>query len=324
MPSPAESAAKKLAWEMGSWKSIEFRLSEDFVNKDPDRRPSEARTYHASYRYVETAAGQRLYENQLINNLESQTLVSIDYTDGSKCAFLFRADVGDRRGQDQVTIKRWFGQENDGVTHRPEPLRYLYHGLKPLHEVLRAGEYIGDGQRIGRDCDRFLFRPSPGDKDLALRAYWLDRETGVTLRFEHFTDPQAWSAGHPYFVWNAESLDSVDGHQLVRKSEMLMFKPEGPSPERPVMEYKVYADDIMFDREYPASTFWPVISKQTKVIDTIANTVVIPQLPAKTTASTAAPIRAEDSAGWSLTYSSATLLIGAAILCVGFLLHRRR
>jgi hypothetical protein len=324
MPNPAEAAAKKLAWEMGSWKSIEFRLGEDFVNKDPGRKPSEPRTFHASYHYIETAAGQRLFENRLVSDLNPRSLVSIDYTDGSKCAFLYRIDQGETAGQDQVTIKRWFGRENEGVAHRPEPLRYLYHGLKPLYEVLTAGEYAGEGREIGRECDRFLFKPTPGGKDPAIQVYSLDRETGITLRFEHFANQEEWSAAHPYYVWIAKSLDVVDGHHLVRTSELLTYQPTGPNPQRPTLEYKVHAEEVAFDRDYPSTTFWPAISKQTKLIDTIANKIVIPSTPSEKTASTTAPIRASDPAGWSLTYSSATIIIGAAALCIGLLLHRRR
>ncbi len=324
MPNPAESATKKLADEMGSWKSIEFRLSEAFENKDPDRKPSEPRTFRASYHYVESAVGQRLYENRLISDLNPETLVSIDYTDGSKCAFLYRRDKGDQLGQDQVTIKRWFGQEKDGVTHRPEPLRYLYVGLKPLYEVLSKGTPDGEGRRLDRNCDRFLFRQVSAEKDPSVHLYWLDRDTGITLRYEYFENQEKMSQGHPYYLWNAESIDTVDGHHLVRKSELLMFKPNGPSPSQPVMHYQVSADEVFFDRDYSATTFWPTISKQTKVIDMVANKIVIPRAEVSKTSSTADPIRAVDPVGWNSSYSLMGLLLAATVVGVGLSLYRNK
>ncbi len=324
MSNPAESAAKKIAWELGSWKAIEFRISEDFENTDPQRMPSQPRTFHATYRYIETAADQRMYEYRLNPDNDPGTGIGIEYTDGSRCAQLLRNDTNDQPGQEQVAIKRYFGQENGGYTHRPEPLKSLYVGLKPLPEVLAGASSIGEERRLGRDCDRFLFSRVQGEKDPGLHVYWLDRETGLTLRSEFYRNQQDWSREAPNSVWNAESVDTVEGHHLVLKSEILTYNPDGPNPGRPVMRHHDVVDEVSFDRAYPATTFWPAITDQTRVLDYVANKVVSPKKPVQKTATTATPIQAVDPGGWSVSYSSAALLLGAIALGVGFFLHRRR
>src|ERR1017187_9447741 len=156
MSNPAESAAHKLAWEMGTWKSIEVRFKSGGENKEPARKPDQPRTFQETCHYIETAAGQRLFDSRLFTDLDNETAVHIDYKDGSKCATLVRYDKDGGTGQEQVTIQRAFGQEGIGFNHRPEPLRFLYVGLKPLPEVLPQAQYLGEGRRLDRKCDRFL------------------------------------------------------------------------------------------------------------------------------------------------------------------------
>lgn len=324
MPNAAESAAQKLAWEMESWKSIEIRFHEDFVNKDPARKPDEPRTFRSTDHYIETAAGQRVYDTRMTTELEKGTGVSIEYTDGSKCAQLLRTDEGGVAGQEQVTIKRSFYCENDGVTYRPDPLKYLYVGLKPLHEDLARAEHLGEGRRLDRPCDRFVFTQVNGKNDQRHLVYWLDRETGITLRFEYYDDAKLRSGGRPDHVWNAQSLDDVGGRHLVMRSQVLQLDPEGTDPQRVLVQYDVITDEVVFDRDYPKSTFWPAVTKGTKVFDMIANKVIMPQRKPGPRATTATPIRAIDPDGWGLSYSTVGLLLGAAALLAGLLLWWRR
>jgi|GEM_PF-5680525 len=321
MQNPAELAAKKLAVEMGFWKSFELRYTEDFENKDPHREPTAPRTFLCSYRYIETVAGQRLSDERLVNDL-GETLASTYYADGSKCAYRYRVDKNGVAGQEQVTIKRSFATEDLGITHRPEPIRFLYAALTPLYEALPRAKHLGDGRRLERDCDRFLLTSFRGKGDPASMVYWLDRETGITLRFEHYEDEKARAEGRPYYVWNAESLDEVGGRHLALKSELLHLDPKGPDPQRVLMQYKIATQEVAFDRDYPKSTFWPTITQNTKIIDMINNKIHSPQqmqtsMPAK-------PIRAVDTPGWSPSLSTASLLLGAAALGAGLLLRLRR
>jgi len=325
MPNPAESAAQKLALEMGSWTSIEMRLTEQMENKNPDRKPTEASHYRASIHYIETAVGQRIHEHRMDSNLyPGETVVSIDYSDGAKCAFLFRTDQGDQPGQDQVTIKRCFSQENDGVTQRPDLLKHLYVGVKPLPEVLNRSIPDGEGRQLDRDCDRFLFRQAAGEHDPMLHVYWLDRATGITLRHEYYDNEDEWTQSHPSNIWSAQSIDEAAGRHLTFKSELVLYNPKGHNPTLPLVTWRMTTDEVVFNRDYPKTTFWPAITKQTKVIDTIANKAVFPKTESKQVAATADPIRAVDPVGWSSSYSLMALLLSTAVLGVGLLLYKRR
>lgn len=322
MQGPAESAAKKLAWEMESWKSVELRVRDDFVNKDPARKPTSPQTFWSTSHYIETAVGQRLLDMRMKPDNVDHTRVSIDYTNGSKCAALLRTDKEGVTGQEQVTINRAFSYEDDLVTNRPGLLRYLYVGLRPLHEVLPQAKYLGVGRRLGRECDRFLFTSVKGKGDPAHLVYWLDRATGITLRHEHYENDQARAEGRPYFVWNAKSLDDVSGHYLALESELLQFDSKGPDPQLVMLEYQHTTQEVAFDRDYPASMFWPSITKDTKVFDMIANKIVFPKT--KATTSTAEPIRAVDPTGWGLSYSTVGMLVGGAALVAGIALRQRQ
>ena len=207
MQNLAESAARKLAWEMGTWKSIEIQDHSDAVNEVPFMQ-GQPKTFQEVRRYIETGAGRRLYDTRLSNDL-NEVAVRVDYADGPRCANRSRLDKNGVAGEDQVCITRGFGLESLGMNCRPEPLRYLYVGLKPLPEALPLAQYLGGDRQLSRDCDRFLFTHVKGKDDPAVLIYWLDRETGVTLRVEYYDSEQARAEGRQGYYWRAESLDRV-------------------------------------------------------------------------------------------------------------------
>ncbi|MDR3620802.1 MAG: hypothetical protein P4L85_15735 [Paludisphaera borealis] len=325
MPNAAETAATKLTSEMGSWTSIELRYHMDCENKDPARPSSYPRTFRITGRYIETAAGQRLLDERKTTDLKTnETTVQIEYSDGSKCASMLRIDTDGTPSREQVGIKRHFYLEDSGSTGRPNQLQYLYVGLKPLPEVLAQAEHLGEGRWLDRDCDRFLFTHTQGKQDPVNRIYWLDRETGVTLRLQYYETDQKRAEDRPYFAWNATSLDDVNGHHLTLNSELLQYDVEGSDPQRVLMDYKFTTDEAAFDRAYEKSMFWPTITKETTVIDTIKNTAVFPKKEAVEFPSTATPIRAVESSGWTDSLPTSAMLLGAAALVVGLLVRRRR
>ena len=324
MLTPNEAAAEKLASEMEAWTSIEIRYRVDAENKDPARPASDPRTFREFGRYIETSAGQRLLDERMTTDLkEDETTIQIEYCDGSKCASMLRTDTAGSPGREQVTIKRHFFIEDQNSAGRPDQLKYLYLGLKPLPEVLRQAEHLGGGRWLDRECDRFLFTHTNGNQDPVNRVYWLDRETGVTLRLEYFETDQRRKEERPYFVWNAVSLDEVDGHHLTRDSELLQFDVNGTDPGRVLMAYKISTEEVVYDRMYEASIFWPAITERTAVIDTIKNTAVFPKRRAETS-SIAAPIRATEPTDWGEFVPTAAVLTGLAVLAAGLLIRRRR
>jgi len=322
MPSSAAAAAEKLAWELGSWKSIEIRVREDGVNRSPARLPSSPRTFQTFFHYVETAAGQRLFEGRMSNDNDSKTTVSSEYTDGIRYAQLIRTDLPDKPGVDQVAIVRSFGYESDGVTQRPDALKYLYVGLKPLPEVLTRATELGPGRRLDRDCDRFLFTHVNGLKDRINHVYWLDRETGLTLRYEYYDNERKHAEGRPYFVWNALSVDAVNGRHIAMKSELLQFDLESPDTQRVLYQYSKTVEEVAFDRDYPKTMFWPRVTGETMVLDNIKNTIVSPTRGK--TPDVAHPIRAIDPEGWGTSWPVAGMMLGIAALVTGVVLRWRK
>jgi len=324
-PNPVESAAKKLAWEMGSWRSIDLRLRTDCENTDPAKPTEWPRTFRIAEHYIETAAGQRFYGQRMIVSEKETTFVTLCYTDGSQFTQVNREDKGGAEGREQLTIKRFFQSENNGKTYRPAPLSFLYVGLKPLHEVLNRADYLGTGRHLDRECDGFLFRHFEGAQDSRELVYWLDRETGITLRFEYYGTAALRSEGRPDHVWNAESIDEVGGHHLVLKSVLLQYNGKVPELKNLQMRYKAVTDEVKFDQAYPMTTFRPVVKPTATVIDMVKNTFVSPKTKSQPpTTSTAAPIRAADDPGWGMTVSTAGLLLGASALGAGVLLWWRR
>ncbi len=322
MANPAEMAAKKLAWNMESWKSIELRLREDFEKMAPTQGPDDVRTFRGDFHYIETAAGQRLSEEPTTADGGDRTLVSIHYSDGARSALLVRVDQGGVPGPEQVSIHRAFGKEDEGgMSHRPEPLRAFYAGLVPLSKALPKANYLGEGRQLGRACDRFHFAGVAGSPGLNL-VYWIDRETAAPLRLEYYADATAYSEGRTTSAWIAESLDEVGGHHLSLKSELVMYQFKGPDPRQVGSRYKIAVQEVAFDRDYPRAMFWPKITGETTVVDMVKGKIDMPQSSARTT--TAAPIRAVEPGDWKPSISTVAIIAGSTLLASGLVLRWRR
>jgi hypothetical protein len=324
MASPAEIAAQRLTWNMESWKSIELRSHEDFVNST-DHDPSQFSAFHCKYHYIETAVGQRMFEERLVAQGRKETFISINYTDGRFSASLFRPEI-DGVGKDQIDIRQAFATEMDGRTHRPTPLNYFYVGLNPLPKVLSKAVHLGIRRHMDRDCDLFLFagiKSGPGTTDFV---YWLDHTSSIPLKVEFYDGEKARAEHRPLAVWNAESFDEVEGRHLPLKSEVIHFRTAGPHFDEVEGRYKVVVESVNFDRDYPKSTFWPVIGRDATVFDAVRNKMTVPKEPsAETRGTTAAPpIRAVESSDGIFSTSTLVMLMGVAILAAGLLLWWRR
>jgi hypothetical protein len=323
MVDAAGIAANKLAWEMESWASVEIRGREDFENPDFERRKeSGAKSYHSELHYIETAAGQRLFERIMTPSPGTMVATSIDYSDGSKCAGLILRKEDGGVTSNQVIIKHHFAHENSGWNVRPEPFQFFYLGLEPLPKALVRATHLGKGQQLGRDCDRFLF-PSFRSGGNQVYVYWLDVATGIPLRYESYWDQKAFAEERPGTVWRAESLDSVGGHHLALKSELIGYDSKGNDPHRVKSIHKYVMDEVFFDREYPKAIFWPKITTETTVWDHIQNTA---QPPSKNAAAVVPtdPIRADDSRGSVFPLSTVMFILGSIVLASGLFLWWRR
>jgi hypothetical protein len=81
--SPAERAARQLAWEMEPRKAVELRVRAEFTNSDPAVREKQ---YGDAYddHYIETAAGQRFYEHRGLSFKKKVVTRSAHFADGSR------------------------------------------------------------------------------------------------------------------------------------------------------------------------------------------------------------------------------------------------
>ena len=213
------------------------------------------------------------------------------------------------------------------------PLLYLYVGKRQLGKSAASALYSGPANIIGRRCDDWLFEqvkwPVPQD-----HIFTLDRETGVPLKVTSFRDAEHRTQNQPFFTWVADSLDTVDGHAIVRKSHQVDYihGPIGPGSNSPASPADLrtthftrnfVVQSVSFNKEYPAATFWPVIEPGVTVFDSISGNDYVqvgqrPQVDRKAEpANTAVPIVAAPPRDWSTTISTASLVLGLLVIAIG-------
>lgn len=327
MADPAETHAERLAWEMESWKSIDFQLRTTYelneLAPDPQRGASKL-----SEHYIETAAGQRMFEVRMTLR-DGREMRSVYYSDGERCADFKQIKLPEKT-IDSVRIKREFWQEGT-LSWRgcPEPLKFYYCGLRPLPEALKAAQYLGSDRHRDRDGDAFLISKASGhaQSDIVLL---LDKVTSVPLKVSFYRSDEDRAANRPHSVWSAESVDEVGGRHLPMRSEDITYSPTDPG--KPALVRKMVVEAIYFDRDYPASTFWPTIGSDTQVVDLISNKVVAPSKakaappagpkknesrPDEGKAITSSPIRAAPGGSWGESLPGVSIAFGVVLLAIG-------
>ena len=103
MEDPAKVHADRLAWEMGSWTAIELQVEIEFVNK-AKLASTELDSYRGTLHYVETASGQRLSEERIVNE-DDEVHTTINYSDGKLAAQHLKSE-GAAEPSDQIAIKQ--------------------------------------------------------------------------------------------------------------------------------------------------------------------------------------------------------------------------
>lgn len=318
MDSPAERVANQLAWELESRKSIELKVRTEILCDDPEWRPKDFNLVEEHY--IETASGQRWCDTYF---LKAGTVVgrSTSFSDGSRCADVAYED-GHLDRQKFVVIKRTYSQEEQGdKMNRPNPIDLLYVCREPLQVALTKAEALGPDRVLDRDCDVFLFRGLrwrvPQD-----HVYYLDRATSIPLKVESFRDQAARDNRQPLWVWTAESLDRVQDHFIALKCQHVLSSP--------LTTHKYQVESVVFNKDYPSSTFWPVLQPGVSVLDTISNKHY--RVPggdrtlsdAKEQPSAAYPVEAIPPQGYLSVASTAFLGLGIAIFFLGIILRWRR
>ncbi len=314
MQSPGELAAKKLAWEIESRKSVEA-LVRTTLKPGPENPPHS--TYDSIEEHFIELDGKRFCDNRFFT---AGGVVGRDthFWDGNQSADV--TYMPDLRRQLYVTISRQYHKENAGDRmERPHPFLLLYVGRTPLHKALAKATYCGTGEAMGRKCELFLFPAvkwaMPQD-----HLYYLDRETSIPLKVESYRDQAARDQNQPLWVWTAESIEKVQGHNLTPKSRLVRY-----NEQKPAFEWSFSLESITFDKDHEAATFWPAFEPGVEVHDMILDKhYVTPGARAPEQTSTAAPIEAVPPGDWMDTLPWASLILGCAILITGGCLWWKR
>lgn len=322
MDSLAEQIADRLAWNLESRKSVEVKLRTEVTGHDESVRDRSGALI--SDHYIETAVGRRYFESVATKG-GAVTLHYENYGDGQRFAHVAYRPEGDKV-QDQILVLNQYWMEDKSDRKQvPQPLLFEYVGREPLHKAILKAEYLGEGQVLGRPCRRFLFQQVrwavPQDQ-----VFWIDEATGVPLKVEAYRVGSAREEGEAQSVWTAEALEDVQGHPVVTRSSQTAY-----AQGKPFMGWSYRVESIEFDKDYPASQFWPTFQPGVMVLDSVANKAYqVPGGEAASAIGTAAasvgtatpgrPIEAAPPADWS-----GTLVFGAgvALLLVGAILWRR-
>ena len=323
LESPGELAAKRLAWELETRKSVELRTRTDITSTKADpQRPADFDAIEDHY--VENAAGQRKCDSR---HFKSDAAVGRyeHFSDGMRCADV-NFSKNDLDKQESIIFKRQYWMEDRSERREcPQPLRFLYVGREPIHKALPSAAYLGEDRVLNRACHVFLFAQVrweiPQD-----HVYYLDKATSVPLKLASYRDQTARDQKKPLWVWTAESLDKVQDHFVSLKSKMIQYAED----LQPGFTWTYSVISIQFDKDYPASMFSPAPQPGVTVLDSINSKRdqtpgARPAPPDKSTQAPRAsePILAVPPSDWTATISSFIFGLGATILAVGAILRWR-
>lgn len=285
-----------------SWASIEMRVETNY----PRSKPRSNNFSWMKVSYIERATGERYYEH-ISRSTDGKMSRSEDYSDGKKFTSI-SYDGPDNRVQKQVTYPSSFGREADiGVRHCPYPLRIFRVGHEPLAEMLPKGKGLGPSTVLDRPCLRFEFGGfEKGIGRSRVVVYHLDRETGVPLKIERiFADDRK-------IVWEALSLDKVQGRHFLLHSRLLNFDGE--------VQHEYNVIELKYDAKHDEKMFVPIISPRARVIGALAPG----QDGALSAASSARGLGAAPGSGGLAEASSPSLGLGAVAVFAVFLARARR
>jgi hypothetical protein len=322
---PAEEAARKLAWIIESPRSVELEVRTriiEHVPLNPDGGPQE---WDVSLeRYIETATGQRLLEYQGYKEKVLRTR-NTSYSDGTRFAHVDHDPDRPERQHQAFVMRRFWQEDRSDRRHLPVPWIFLYVGREPLHKALPHAEALGEARVLGRPCEAFLFSRVRWliTQD---QVFYLDRETGLALKVESYRQPEDRARERPLWVWTAESIDTLQGYPLTRDSTQVSYGPEGQ--RLTTWEHRV--ESIAFDRDYPASTFWPTLEPGVTLYDGITGKIQTPTTPGLESPARlgdsktgSQPVVAEPGTRW-ITASGVFLGAGCLILVLAGLIWMRK
>lgn len=328
----AETFSEKLSSEMKSWKAIELRVRSEIEDHTGAYSGGEPTSGLVESHDIETDAGERFSEH-LLKPANGKERSSVSFCDGSRYAHVMHEKGRGSRQTQVILAPAFLDEDKVGSTDRPGPFKYYHVDSRPLHRVLPEATSLGVDEVLGRPCDVFLLsrvRWGPGPVDLA---YTLDRETATPLRVVCYPDAAAREQRKPSWVWEATSLDRVDGHPFVMNSELnaYQYPQAGISSEGSLTPYSTFVftvEELSFDKSYPASTFWPEIQPGVPVWDQVGKTHWVTPDPERDfrrvdPATVTPAVAAVPPRDWSDLTSVGAIGLGLALL-VGVVFWKRR
>jgi hypothetical protein len=324
VPTPIDLLAKRLARQTEGWSSIDLRVLTRI-----ERNPQVAlrvNTADASEEHYIEMGGKRYCD--LVTSLAGKPNGhSAYYWDGTKAASVRfgRSPDGAYDKQSTIVIKRAYHNEDQGERRElPTPIMFLYVRREPTYKLLTQARQLGPREVLGRDCETFLFEKvrwwTTSD-----HVYCIDRQTGVPLKVEAFSDSGSRERGEPIWTWTVESLEKFGEFHVPAKSTTTGF-----SGSQPAYTWRHSVQSVEFNKDFPASTFWPRPAPGATVLDTIKNKFVPGEnvKPRKTslqeepsTSSAVAPAPREAGTSHLPTFSIA---LGIGLVVTGCLLLWRR
>jgi hypothetical protein len=308
-------------------KTVRLRVSVD----QPRRavRALNSVPYTIEQAYLQGAKGERYYDERAIASGKA-TMHNASFCDGAKCANI----VFNRQNLEKqfaIGVDHTFMDEaRTGWISAPLPFRYYYVGFTRLAEALPKAKPRGDAVVMNRPCEVYLFRDEPTSafKD-RVHMYFLDRDTGVPLKVANYINSELLDVGKPSGVWEATSLETVQGRHFPRTStfeEYVVQKADdGRWKHELDMRQTIRVTELEFDAPIPAESFWPTFQPGVLVLDTVAGknyTIPGGDSALSKSAAVQAPVRVSSDAG-SPWLAGAGILLSLSLLVTAFFLWRR-
>lgn len=249
---PIPPAAEKLAREMAAWSTIDLRVRRDYP-ATPDGRTTSDR-----FRLIEEPGRIRLESAVQPSEHPQATFLGVELRDGGSGWSTFQVQEFGRISRPTIRDRVAPAFQSGGMSMRPEPLRYGYLGEAPLPRVMANARPIGERTIAGRTADGFRLVAGPEwSSPHSESVYWLDRETGVPLRFEDRSRRPPRPDNAPAFTWEATAFEEMGGRWLPTRSE---FRTSNPTPDGPAVEvvaHTTIVESVAFGERHPNSTFRP-------------------------------------------------------------------
>ncbi len=267
MDKPIDRIVSDLVRETASWDSIEIRMTVKQVHQAYGPKIS-AGSGTTTEHYIETSSLRRFYKAVQIEP-PPDLVVWLGYSDGKRCASVAFHRPPRQAEQQQITITKTFLHEQVfGFVDRPKPIQYQHVGLIPLREAILKAVPSGTSKVANRDCQIFIFKNVPGQRSSQDLVYHLDSATSLPLKIEGFADEAHYRSAQPSSVWQAESLDEVQGFHVPLHSRYATYRYDGGAAiESLTNRYTI--DEVKFNQDTSTMAFWPTYDKGVFINDLI-------------------------------------------------------